>query len=94
MKSSYILPTKRKGEAKEVVTIKVDPDFWKALQVHAKAETKREGIKIAPVTVLTTLALRGSKELRGIFKQLKSKRNDALKRQKEGQWHKLNQEQF
>lgn len=82
MARKYKIPPKRKGVNQAPFNHKIDPDLQEALRIFADRESKREGLKISQMTVLTNAALHEHPELRAIYKQLKKERNDAIRKEK------------
>lgn len=63
------LPSKRKGESRVYVHLKLPRPFARALRQFAAEESLQQNRKISQATILLTLALLGSPRLRELLEQ-------------------------
>jgi hypothetical protein len=75
---TWHLPTKRKGESKVRVSLRIDPLFTKALSEFSAEQSKIQGIKISSATVIVTSVLRLNKTVDTRYKQLKRENNQYV----------------
>jgi len=68
---NWHLPTKRKGESKVRVSLRIDPLFTQALSEFAADQSRIQGIKISSATVIVTSVLKYNKCVADRYKQLK-----------------------